>query len=134
LQCSVPSAPQVVARAAEVVRGVGEVHEVRRNVASKFFDHFVYTAHAMHDLGGKGNNLWDEEDGYYYDILHTDGAARSLRVRSMVGLIPLFAVETLEPEVVEKLHGFKRRMQWFIDNHPEFREHVQMVAKPGVGS
>src|SRR5207253_10587762 len=68
------------------------------------------------------------------DILHTNGAARSLRVRSMVGLIPLFAVETLEPEVVEKLHGFKRRMQWFIDNHPEFRDHVQMVAKPGVGS
>src|SRR5256885_9371132 len=88
----------------------------------------------MHDLGGEGNNLWDEEDGFYYDILHTNGAARSLRVRSMVGLIPLFAVETLEPEVVDKLHGFKRRMQWFIDNHPEFREHVQMVAKPGVGS
>ena len=104
------------------------------DVASKFFEHFVYIAHAMHDLGGEGNNLWDEEDGFYYDILHTNGAARSLRVRSMVGLIPLFAVETLEPEVVEKLHGFKRRMQWFIDNHPEFREHVQMVAKPGVGS
>jgi len=103
------------------------------DVASKFFEHFVYIAHAMHDLGGAGNNLWDEEDGFYYDILHTNGAARSLRVRSMVGLIPLFAVETLEPEVVEKLHGFKRRMQWFIDNHPEFREHVQMVAKPGVG-
>src|SRR5881409_1971275 len=106
---------------------------VYEDVASKFFEHFVYIAHAMHDLGGEGNNLWDEEDGFYYDILHTDGAARSLRVRSMVGLIPLFAVETLEPEVVEKLHGFKRRMQWFIDNHPEFREHVQMVAKPGVG-
>src|SRR5207247_2339646 len=104
------------------------------DVASKFFEHFVYIAHAMHDLGGAGNNLWDEEDGFYDDILHANGAARSLRVRSMVGLIPLFAVETLEPEVVEKLHGFKRRMQWFIDNHPEFREHVQMVAKPGVGS
>jgi hypothetical protein len=51
----------------------------------------------------------------------------------MVGLIPLFAVETLEPEVVEKLHGFKRRMQWFIDNHPEFRRHVEMTSKPGVG-
>src|SRR5216684_4484354 len=103
------------------------------DVASKFFEHFVYIAHAMHDRGGEGVNLWDEEDGFYYDVLHTNGAARSLRVRSMVGLIPLFAVETLEPEVVEKLHGFKRRMQWFIDNHPELREHVQMVAKPGVG-
>src|SRR5438132_14358188 len=88
----------------------------------------------MHDLGGEGINLWDEGDGFYYDVLHTDGDNSPLKVRSMVGLIPLFAVETLEPEVVEKLHGFKRRMQWFIDNHPEFREHVQMVAKPGVGS
>src|SRR3989475_2609186 len=51
----------------------------------------------------------------------------------MVGLIPLFAFETLEPEIVEKLHGFKRRMQWFIDNHPEVREHVEVATKPGVG-
>src|SRR2546430_13350842 len=87
----------------------------------------------MHDLGGEGINLWDEGDGFYYDVLHTDGDNSPLKVRSMVGLIPLFAVETLEPEIVEKLHGFKRRMQWFIDNHPEFREHVEMAAKPGVG-
>ncbi len=98
------------------------------DVASKFFEHFVYIAHAMNTL-----DLWDEGDGFYYDVLHTDGQACRLKVRSMVGLIPLFAVETLEPEVVEKLHGFKRRMQWFIDNHPEFRRHVEMTSKPGVG-
>ncbi len=98
------------------------------DVASKFFEHFVYIAHAMHSLG-----LWDEPDGFYYDVLHTDGNHYPLKVRSMVGLIPLFAVETLEPEVVDTLHGFKRRMQWFIDNHPEFREHVEMIGKPGVG-
>src|SRR3989441_1222961 len=103
------------------------------DVASKFFEHFVYIAHAMHDLGGEGLNLWDEGDGFYYDVLHTDGDNSPLKVRSMVGLIPLFAVETLEPEIVEKLHGFKRRMQWFIDNHPEFREHVEVATKPGVG-
>src|SRR5213596_2364410 len=103
------------------------------DVASKFFEHFVYIAHAMHDLGGAGNNLWDEEDGFYYDVLHANGDQRRLKVRSMVGLVPLFAVETLEPEIVEKLHGFKRRMQWFIDNHPEFREHVETATKPGVG-
>src|SRR2546427_3553565 len=103
------------------------------DVASKFFEHFVYIAHAMHDLGGEGINLWDEGDGFYYDVLHTDGGNSPLKVRSMVGLIPLFAVETLEPEIVEKLHGFKRRMQWFIDNHPEFREHVEVATKPGVG-
>ena len=98
------------------------------DVASKFFEHFVYIAHAMNTL-----DLWDEVDGFYYDVLRTDGAACRLKVRSMVGLIPLFAVETLEPEVVERLHGFKRRMQWFIDNHPEFREHVETATKPGVG-
>ena len=98
------------------------------DVASKFFEHFVYIAHAMHTL-----DLWDDGDGFYYDVLHTDGAACRLKARSMVGLIPLFAVETLEPEVVDKLKGFTRRMQWFVDNHPEFREHVAMAAKPGVG-
>ncbi len=98
------------------------------DVASKFFEHFVYIAHAMNTL-----DLWDEDDGFYYDVLRTDGAARRLKVRSMVGLIPLFAVETLEPEAVDRLPGFKRRMQWFIDNHPEFRQHVQMTSKPGVG-
>src|SRR3989440_12399763 len=103
------------------------------DVASKFFEHFVYIAHAMHDLGGEGNNLWDEEDGFYYDILHTNGAARSLRVRSMVGLIPLFAVETLEPEVVEKLPGFKRRMQWFIDNHPDMPKHIETTQRSARG-
>src|SRR5947208_9505321 len=103
------------------------------DVASKFFEHFVYMANAMHDLGGEGINLWDEGGGFYYDVLHTHGDNRPLKVRSMVGLVPLFAVETLEPEIVEKLPGFKRRMQWFIDNHPEFREHVQMLSKPGVG-
>jgi hypothetical protein len=98
------------------------------DVASKFFEHFVYIAHAMNTL-----DLWDEGDGFYYDVLHTEHEERRLKVRSMVGLIPLFAVETLEPEAVDKLPGFKRRMQWFIDNHPEFRKHVEMVAKPGVG-
>ena len=103
------------------------------DVASKFFEHFVYIAHAAHDLGGEGINLWDDEGGFYYDVLHANGHHRRLKVRSMVGLIPLFAIETLEPEVVERLPGFKRRMQWFIDNRPELGEHVQVVDKPGVG-
>jgi hypothetical protein len=103
------------------------------DVASKFFEHFVYIAYAIHDLGDQGINLWDETDGFYYDVLHGDGTAHSMKVRSMVGLIPLFAVETLEPEVVDRLPGFKRRMQWFIDNHPQFRGHVETAQKPGVG-
>jgi len=103
------------------------------DVASKFFEHFVYIAHAVHDLGDQGINLWDETDGFYYDVLHGDGTAYPMKVRSMVGLIPLFAVETLEPQVIDRLPGFKRRMQWFIDNHPEFREHVETAQQPGAG-
>ena len=104
------------------------------DVASKFFEHFVYIAHAVHDLGDQGINLWDETDGFYYDVLHGNGTAHSIKVRSMVGLIPLFAVETLEPEVIDRLAGFKRRMQWFIDNHPEFRDHVEASTRPGAGT
>ncbi len=103
------------------------------DVASKFFEHFVYIAHATHDMGATGVDLWNEEDGFFYDVLHSDGHHQSLRVRSMVGLIPLFAVETLEPEIVNRLDGFRRRMQWFIDNHPEFAEHVQERKKPNGG-
>jgi hypothetical protein len=103
------------------------------DVASKFFEHFVYIAHAMHELGSDGIDLWDEQDGFFYDVLHTDHAASRLKVRSLVGLIPLFAVETLEPEIVDKLPGFKRRMQWFIDNRPEFAEHVETVRSAGGG-
>jgi hypothetical protein len=104
------------------------------DVASKFFEHFVYIAHAMHDLGGEGINLWDDRDGFFYDVLHADGGSHCrLKVRSMVGLIPLFAVETLEPEIVDKLSGFRRRMQWFIDNHPEFSEHVVEMKSPKGG-
>ena len=67
-------------------------------MASKFFEHFLYIADAMNHLGGDGIGLWDEEDGFYYDVLHLpDGRRMPLKVRSMVGLIPLFAVETLEP-------------------------------------
>ncbi len=104
------------------------------DVASKFFEHFVYIAHAMHDRGGEGIALWDEEDGFYYDVLHVPGSKPfPMRIRSLVGLIPLLAVETLEPDIVDKLHGFRRRMQWFIDNRPEFREHVETQERRGSG-
>jgi hypothetical protein len=96
------------------------------DVASKFFEHFANIARASNDVAGEGIELWNERDGFYYDVLRTpDGAARPLRVRSLVGLIPLFAVETLEPEVVDALPGFKRRMQWFIENRPELANHVE---------
>jgi hypothetical protein len=104
------------------------------DVASKFFEHFVNIAHAMNDMGANGKSLWDDEDGFYYDVLHLpNGEEHFLKIRSMVGLIPLFAVETLEPEIVDRLPGFKRRMQWFIDNHTDVPEHIEMTQRSGKG-
>jgi hypothetical protein len=95
------------------------------DIATKFFEHFVYIADAMNNRGGLGIELWDEQDGFYYDVLHfPNGEHRYLQVRSMVGLIPAFAVLTLEPETLEKLPNFRNRMQWFIDNRPEFRPNL----------
>jgi hypothetical protein len=104
------------------------------DVASKFFEHFVYIARAMNDFGSGGMSLWNDDDGFYYDVLKLpNGQEHFLKIRSMVGLIPLFAVETLEPEIVERLPGFKRRMQWFIDNHPDVPEHIEMTERSARG-
>jgi len=101
------------------------------DVASKFLEHFVYISRAMNDIAGKGIELWDRRDGFYYDVLHLpSGHSFPMRVRSMVGLIPLFAVETLESEVVDKLPGFKRRMQWFINNLPELGDYIETMTTP----
>ncbi|HRK31669.1 MAG TPA: hypothetical protein PLD59_11370, partial [Tepidisphaeraceae bacterium] len=104
------------------------------DIASKFFEHFVAINVAMNTLGGTG--LWDEEDGFYYDQLNTPGdqPAMKLKIRSMVGLIPLFACEVIEPEVLAKVPGFKKRMEWFLKYEPELSEHVQTdETATGVG-
>jgi hypothetical protein len=94
------------------------------NIASKFFEHFVHIAQAMNNRGPEGIELWDNHDGFYYDVLHLpNGNRHHLKVRSLVGLIPLLAVETFEQDVVDRLPGFKRRMRWFVDNHPDVRAH-----------
>jgi hypothetical protein len=104
------------------------------DVASKFFEHFVHISSAMNDLGGQGIGLWSEEDGFYYDVLHTpDMQHIPMRVRSMVGLIPLFATETFEPEDYGQLTGFCKRMQWFLEHNPEVRDHVDMSQKSSYG-
>ncbi|HYM12965.1 MAG TPA: glucosidase, partial [Bryobacterales bacterium] len=103
------------------------------DVASKFFEHFVLITHAMNHLGD-GKGLWDDEDGFYYDVLRLPGGGRlSLKVRSMVGLIPLFAVETLDPELINSLPGFRRRMEWFINNQEDIQDHIDEQKLPGGG-
>ena len=97
------------------------------DVASKFFEHFVDIIDAMNNLGGDG--LWNDEDGFYYDqILVDDGTEIPLRVRSLVGIIPLLAVEVIDQEVVKSLPGFRKRMRWFVDNRPELAKHVDEMA------
>jgi hypothetical protein len=105
------------------------------DVASKFFEHFVNISRAMNDMGGEGLGLWSEKDGFYYDVLHTSDAQHiPMRVRSMVGLIPLFAAESFEPEDYGKLTGFRKRMQWFLDHNPDVPNHVDMSRKSEHGA
>ena len=104
------------------------------DVASKFWEHFLYIANAMGSRQRPGTSLWDEQDGLFYDVLHLpDGSRMPMKIRSMVGLIPLFAVETLEPEALAPLSGFKRRLEWFMANRPDLTAHVSTTHVPGRG-
>jgi len=103
------------------------------DVASKFLEHFVYISRALNNIAGEGIELWNAEDGFYYDVLHLpDGRPFPFKIRSMVGLIPLFAIEALVSDVVDNLPGFKRRMQWFIENRPELGEYVETQTTPDL--
>jgi hypothetical protein len=102
--------------------------------ATKFFEHFLYIAEAMTNMGGQGMGLWDEEDAFYYDALNLpDGRIVPLKVRSMVGLIPLFAVETLEPDLLARLPVFAERMEWFLAYRPDLAALVSRWREPGSG-
>jgi hypothetical protein len=104
------------------------------DVASKFWEHFLYIANAMNNIGRDRISLWDDEDGFYYDVLHLgNGDHFPLKVRSMVGLIPLFAVETLEPDTLARLPGFARRMNWFIRHRQDLTANVACMRSPGSG-
>ncbi len=107
------------------------VDPLYEDVASKFFEHFLYIAHAMNAMGDGG--LWDDADGFFYDSLHLpDGTLMRMRVRSMVGLIPLFAVDTMEKENIEKMPGFRRRMEWFTKNRPDLCGNLASLAREGM--
>jgi hypothetical protein len=103
------------------------------DVASKFWEHFINIAHAMCHRGQNSMGLWDDEDGFFYDVLkRSDGSHFPMKVRSMVGLIPLFAVETLEPGMLDRMPDFKRRMDWFIQNRPDLTQNVASMSDCGM--
>lgn len=108
---------------------------VYEDIATKFFEHFLHIAEAMTDIGETGTGLWDQEDGFYYDSLNLpDGEVVRMKVRSLVGLAPLFAVETIEPELLKKLPDFAERLQWVTDNRPNLAALVSHWHEPGRGS
>jgi hypothetical protein len=108
---------------------------VYQDVASKFFEHFLYIARAMSDIAGQGIGLWDEQDNFYYSVLNLpNGQNIPIRIRSMVGLIPLFAVEVIEQELLDEMPHFKARLQWFLEKRPDLANLVSRWHQPGSES
>jgi len=101
-------------------------------VASKFFEHYVTIADAMNTLGGTG--LWDPDAGFYHDQISYEGTTVRLPIRSMVGLIPLLAVEVIDEEVIGRLPQFGKRLRWFLDHRPDLRQHISCMEKGGARS
>ena len=107
---------------------------VYEDIATKFFEHFLYIAGALNGVGVETVPLWDESDEFFYDTLHlATGEFIPLKVRSLVGLIPLLAVETLEPDLLDRMPGFRRRMRWFLANRPDLAMLVSSWEEPGLG-
>ena len=103
------------------------------DIASKFFEHFLAIADAMNHLGGDG--LWHEDDGFYYDrLVCPDGSTEPLRLKSMVGIVPLFAVEFIEQDRLDALPGFAKRTRWFLKNRPDVARQITYLAKDGCTS
>ena len=95
------------------------------DVAVKFAEHFIYIAHALADIGPEGGSLWDEQDGFFYDVLHLpDDTQISLRVRSLVGLIPLLAVQVFDASLLAGVPDFRKRIHWFLTHKPKIAANV----------
>ncbi|CAK7894364.1 hypothetical protein CAAN1_02S06150 [[Candida] anglica] len=120
---------------------LAKTRPVYENIASKFFEHFILIADAMTFRGaGTGDteaterSLWDEDDKFYYDAISFGNKAESLPVRSLVGLIPLYASLTLEPELLDKYPSFKKRLEWFIENRKSVAQrNIASMESRGVG-
>jgi len=107
---------------------------VYEDIASKFFEHFLLIADAMNKIGGdEDRGLWDDQDGFYYDYLHVDGSVIPLRIRSIAGLAPLFAVETYDGTIRDKLPNFAKKVEWFATNRRDLFENIAEMNAGGVG-
>ena len=103
------------------------------DVATKFLQHFLYIAAALNDIGSEGISMWDSQDEFFYDVMHSDGQQQRLRVRSLVGALPLMAVETIEPALLDALPDFKKRLEWFLAHRPHLAGLVSRWYEPGAG-
>jgi hypothetical protein len=102
------------------------------DIASKFFEHFLYIAHALNEMDGPQAGLWNQQDGFFYDqMVLSDGSVFPVQVRSLVGLLPLLAVETIPEQLLDRLPDFARRIKWFIENRPELRSSVACMETTG---
>lgn len=114
---------------------LAKINPVYEDIATKFFEHFLYIANAMNHIGDIDAELWDEEDSFFYDVLHLPNDQHlKLKIRSLVGLIPLLAIETIEPKDLELLPGFKKRLEWFINNRPDLRRNVACMETKGMSA
>jgi hypothetical protein len=108
---------------------------IYEDAASKFFEHFLYIARAMSDIAGEGIGLWDDTDNFYYSVLSLpNGQNVPIRLRSVVGLIPLFAVEVIEQELLDALPHFRERLKWFLDKRPDLASLVSRWGDLGSNS
>lgn len=113
---------------------LAQYYSVYEDMTIKFFEHYLYIAHAMENLGNKKHGLWDEEDGFFYDVLQSsNGGSSSLKLRSIVGLIPLFAVEVIDHQLLEKLPKFRERMEWVLKNKKSLTSLVSHWEREGQG-
>ncbi|MCW3162018.1 MGH1-like glycoside hydrolase domain-containing protein [Chryseobacterium oryctis] len=111
---------------------LAQYYQVYEDMAIKFFEHYLYIAEAMENLGGGTNGLWNEEDGFFYDVLQLgNGESVSLKLRSIVGLIPMFAVEIIDHHLLDKMPNFKTRMEWVLKNKPELTKLVSHWEEEG---
>ena len=107
---------------------------IYQGIATKFFEHFLQIAEAVSGMGERGLGLWDDEDGFYYTAVNLPNDRRVwLKVRSIVGLIPLLAVETIDPALLQRVPDFQRRLKWHLEHRPELGRLVSRWDVPGAG-